>query len=159
MNQERIGKFIAKVRKEQNLTQEKLAEQLGITKNAVSKWERGISLMDMSLLKPLSNILKVEVIDILSGEIIDKNNKSKQYEKIILELFDNANLNKKKIINQYYLFEVIIFLLTITIVTLSHNEIVTFLTIVLMVVASSFNMSFYVLSKDIVLLLGKIKKQ
>ena len=127
MNQERIGKFIAKVRKEQNLTQEKLAEQLGITKNAVSKWERGISLMDMSLLKPLSNILKVEVIDILSGEIIDKNNKSKQYEKIILELFDNANLNKKKIINQYYLFEVIIFLLTITIVTLSHNEIVTFL--------------------------------
>ena len=100
MNQERIGKFIAKVRKEQNLTQEKLAEQLGITKNAVSKWERGISLMDMSLLKPLSNILKVEVIDILSGEIIDKNNKSKQYEKIILELFDNANLNKKKIIDR-----------------------------------------------------------
>lgn len=159
MDQERIGKFIAKMRKEQNLTQEQLAEQLGITKNAVSKWERGISLMDMSLLKPLSGILKVEVIDILSGEIIDKNNKSKQYEKMVLELFDNTNLNKKRIRNQYYLFEVIILILTVTIVTLSHNEIVTLLTIVLMVVASSFNMAFYVLSKDIVLLLGKIKKK
>lgn len=159
MNQEKIGKFIAKIRKEQNLTQEQLAEQLDITKNAVSKWERGISLMDMSLLKPLSSILKVEVIDILSGEIIDKNNKSKQYEKMILELFDNANLNKKKIRNQYYLFEIIILILTVTIVTLSHNEIVTLLTIVLMVVASSFNMAFYVLSKDVVLLLGKIKKK
>ncbi len=159
MNQEKIGKFIAKMRKEQNLTQEQLAEQLGITKNAVSKWERGISLMDMSLLKPLSGIIKVEVIDILSGEIIDKNNKSVQYEKMILELFNNVNLNKKRIKNQYYLFEAIILVLTVIIVTLSHNEIVTFLTIVLMVVASSFNMSFYVLSKDIVLLLGKIKKK
>ena len=50
MNQERIGKFIAEYRKKQNLTQEQLAVKLGITKNAVSKWERGLSLMDMSLL-------------------------------------------------------------------------------------------------------------
>jgi len=157
MDQMHIGKFIAKMRKEKNLTQEQLAEKLGITKNAVSKWERGISLMDMSLLKPLSSLLDVEVIDILSGEVIDKNNKSKQYEKMILELFNNTNLNKKKIIKQYYLFEAIILTLTLTIVILSHNEIVTLLTIVLMVVASSFNMAFYVLSKDIVLLLGKIK--
>ena len=58
MNQVRIGKFIAEARKKQNLTQEKLAESLGITKNAVSKWERGLCLMDMSLLRPLSEILK-----------------------------------------------------------------------------------------------------
>lgn len=45
MDQERIGKFIAKSRKEKNLTQEELAERLGITKNAVSKWERGVSLV------------------------------------------------------------------------------------------------------------------
>lgn len=42
MDQEKIGKFIAKIRKEKNLTQEMLAEHLGITKNAVSKWERGL---------------------------------------------------------------------------------------------------------------------
>ena len=45
MNQERIGKFIAKQRKIKGLTQEELAEKLGITKNAVSKWERGVSLV------------------------------------------------------------------------------------------------------------------
>lgn len=56
MNQEKIGKFIAKLRKQKKLTQEQLAEKLGITKNAVSKWERGLGLMDLSLLKPLSHI-------------------------------------------------------------------------------------------------------
>lgn len=156
MNQEKIGKFIAKLRKEKKLTQEELAEHLNITKNAVSKWERGISLMDMSLLKPLSNILDVEVIDILSGEIVDKNNKNEQYEKMILELFNSTSFNKKKIRKQYYLFEIIIFILTFTIVVLSHNEIITILTIILMVVANTFNMAFYVLSKNVVLLLGKV---
>lgn len=159
MNQEKIGKFIAKLRKEKNLTQEELAEQLSITKNAVSKWERGISLMDMSLLKPLSNILGVEIIDILSGEIVDKNNKSEQYEKMILELFNSTSFNKKKIKKQYYLFEIIIFILTFTIVVLSHNEIVTILTIILMVVANTFNMAFYVLSKNVVLLLRKVNSK
>ncbi len=43
MNQEKIGKFIATCRKEQKLTQEQLAEKLGITYKAVSKWERGLS--------------------------------------------------------------------------------------------------------------------
>ena len=72
MNQEKIGKFIAKQRKLKNLTQEELAEKLGITKNAVSKWERGLCLMDMSLLKPLSEILEVNVNEILAGEKIAK---------------------------------------------------------------------------------------
>ena len=44
MDQEKIGKFIAELRKQKKLTQEQLAEKLGITKNAVSKWERGPSL-------------------------------------------------------------------------------------------------------------------
>lgn len=158
MNQEKIGKFIADLRKEKNLTQEALAEHLGITKNAVSKWERGLGLMDMSLLKPLSDILEVEVIDILSGEIVDKNNKSKQYEKMILELFNKTSFNKKKIRNQYYLFEIIILILTITIVVLSHSEVITILTIILMVVANTFNLAFYVLSKNVVVLLGKVNK-
>ncbi len=44
MNQEKIGKFISQKRKENKLTQEQLAEKLSISKNAVSKWERGMSL-------------------------------------------------------------------------------------------------------------------
>lgn len=158
MNQEKIGKFIANLRKEKNLTQEDLAEQLGITKNVVSKWERGLGLMDMSLLKPLSNILEVEIIDILSGDKINKNDKSDQYEKLILELFNKSSFNKKKIKYQYYLFEIIIVILTLAIVILSHKEVITILVIILMVVANTFNLAFYVLSKNIVILLGKVNK-
>lgn len=72
MNQEKIGKFIAELRKENNLTQTQLAEKLNITKNAVSKWERGLSLMDISLLKPLSEILGVSVSELLNGKRIEK---------------------------------------------------------------------------------------
>ena len=70
MDKVKIGQFIASCRKDKKLTQEQLAERLNISKNAVSKWERGICLMDMSLLKPLSEILGVSVNDILSGEKI-----------------------------------------------------------------------------------------
>ena len=51
MNQEKIGKFIAKLRKEKNMTQEQLAEKMGVSINAVSKLERSISLPDVSLYK------------------------------------------------------------------------------------------------------------
>ena len=66
MNQDKIGKFIAQIRKEKKLTQEDLATKLGITKNAVSKWERGISMMDMSLLIPVCDILEVSITELLN---------------------------------------------------------------------------------------------
>lgn len=91
MNQELIGKFISKKRKEKKLTQESLAEKLGVSINEVSKWERGICLMDMSLLKPLSDILDVSINEILAGEEIrDEELKSKAEENIInlTELYD-----------------------------------------------------------------------
>ena len=71
MNQEKIGKFIAELRKEKKLTQSDLAEQLRVSTNAVSKWERGLSLMDISLLKPLSEILGVSVSELLNGKKIE----------------------------------------------------------------------------------------
>lgn len=80
MDNEKIGIFIAQKRKEKNLTQEQLGEKLGISKNAISKWERGICLMDMSLLVPLSKILEVNVIDILSGEIVKQKDQKSKYE-------------------------------------------------------------------------------
>ena len=86
MNQESIGKFIQEQRKLKKLTQEELAEKLGITKNAVSKWERGLCLMDMSLLKPLSEILEVSVNDILAGEIIENEYLEKKSEENIIKL-------------------------------------------------------------------------
>ena len=96
MNQEKIGKFIAKQRKLKELTQEELAEKLGITKNAVSKWERGLCLMDMSLLKPLSEILEVSINEILVGEKIETKDIEKKSEENIIKLTELVNLKSMK---------------------------------------------------------------
>ena len=86
MDKVKIGQFIANCRKDKKLTQEQLAEKLNISKNAVSKWERGICLMDMSLLKPLSKILGVSVNDILSGEKIPEDKIKEKSEENIIKL-------------------------------------------------------------------------
>lgn len=65
MDQYKIGKFIAARRKEMKMTQKELAEQLGITDRAISKWENGRCMPDMSLLQPLSKALGVGVNDLL----------------------------------------------------------------------------------------------
>ena len=99
MNQKKIGEFITKLRKDNKLTQEQLAEKLNITKNAVSKWERGLGLMDISLLKPLSEILGVSVTEILNGEIIDDNIKNKSdsvVENTLIYAEDKIKKNKFK---------------------------------------------------------------
>ena len=97
MNLEKIGKFIASSRKKQNLTQEQLAEQLGITKNAVSKWERGLCLMDMSLLEPLSKILKVTVNEILAGEKIERDDLLQKADENIINIAEKEVENLKAI--------------------------------------------------------------
>lgn len=68
MNHNKIGKFIAACRKEKGLTQKELGDRLFVTDKAVSKWERGVSLPDITLLEKLASELDVEVIDILTGE-------------------------------------------------------------------------------------------
>lgn len=100
MNQEKIGKFISELRKEKNLTQEKLAEKLGITKNAVSKWERGLSLMDISLLKPLSEILDVSITEILNGERMENISVSTKSEDVLIDYSSNEikKIKKNKIL-------------------------------------------------------------
>lgn len=68
MNQEKIGKFISQKRKEVNLTQEDLAEKLNISKNAISKWERGLNLPNVSIMQELCEILNITIIELLNGE-------------------------------------------------------------------------------------------
>lgn len=70
MEQEMIGKFISACRKEKGLTQMQLAEKLNITNRAVSKWETGKSMPDVSLMLDLCNILGITVNELLSGERI-----------------------------------------------------------------------------------------
>ena len=66
MNQERIGRFIAELRKEKKLTQIDLANKLGITDRAISKWENGRGLPDLSLLTPLTAYETIFIIKLIS---------------------------------------------------------------------------------------------
>ena len=67
MDAEKTGKFISAKRKDANLTQKELADKLHITDKAVSKWERGLSFPDISVLIPLAEILNVSLYDLLKG--------------------------------------------------------------------------------------------
>lgn len=78
MNPDKVGKFIKKLRKDNNLTQKDLADKYGVTYQAVSKWENGINLPDVTLIREMSKDFNISVEDILDGEIksnIKKNNK------------------------------------------------------------------------------------
>lgn len=70
MDQKKIGKFIASCRKENGYTQAALAEKLGITDRAVSKWENGKSMPDASIMSELCELLKINVDELLTGEHI-----------------------------------------------------------------------------------------
>ena len=67
MDAGKTGKFIAKKRKSMNMTQNELAKKLHITDKAVSKWERGLSFPDISILIPLAKILNISLYDLLIG--------------------------------------------------------------------------------------------
>ena len=86
MNQEMIGKFIAACRKEKGLTQMQLAEKLNITNRAVSKWETGKSMPDVSLMLDLCSILGITVNELLSGERIIMEDYQKRAEENLMEL-------------------------------------------------------------------------
>ncbi len=86
MDQEKIGKFIAACRKDNGLTQAVLAEKLGITDRAVSKWETGRSMPDASIMLELCEILKINVNELLAGEHIVMDNYREVAEANILEL-------------------------------------------------------------------------
>jgi len=112
MNQEKIGKFISGIRKDKKLTQEQLADKLGVSTNAVSKWERGLCLMDMSLLKPLSEILGVSVNEILSGEKIADEDIEKKSEENIIKLTELIDLKTMRygIIGMAMFFIILVFI-------------------------------------------------
>lgn len=93
----KIGKFIAQNRKKKNMTQENLAEKLGVTSKTISRWENGNYMPDISLLKPLSDELDITLNDLLSGEKVDKEKYQEKLEENILNTIDYSNkrINQK----------------------------------------------------------------
>lgn len=86
MDQIKIGKFIASCRKEEGMTQAELAEKLGISDRAVSKWETGKSMPDSGIMLELCRFLKINVNELLSGERIMAEFYSKQVEENLLTM-------------------------------------------------------------------------
>ena len=82
----KIGRFIAGRRRAQGLTQARLAEQLGITDRAVSKWERGLSLPDASIMLELCRLLQISVNDLLCGEVVTMEHRNEQAERNLMEM-------------------------------------------------------------------------
>ena len=84
MNQEKIGEFIKKLRKDNNLTQAELADKLGVTYQAVSKWENGKNIPDIAILQEISKIFDVNVDEIISGEKSKKTTKKDHIALIVI---------------------------------------------------------------------------
>ena len=68
MNQNRIGEFIQRSRKEKGWTQKELAEQIGVSDKTISKWENGNSVPDTGILTSLCEVLEISVNELISGE-------------------------------------------------------------------------------------------
>ena len=97
MDQLKIGKFIADCRKRKNLTQMQLAEKLGITDKAVSKWERGVAMPDTSIMLELCDILGINVNELLSGEKIIMENNNQKNEQLLLDMAKELEKKNKTI--------------------------------------------------------------
>ena len=98
MDQIKIGKFIASCRKEQGITQAVLAEKLGISDRAVSKWETGKSLPDSGIMLELCEILKINVNELLSGEKLMVNTYDKQAERNLLAMKQEIEEKNKQML-------------------------------------------------------------
>ena len=97
MDQLYIGNFIAECRKQNQLTLLLLADKLGITDKAISKWERGIAMPDTSIMLVLCDILGISVNELLNGEIINVENSNEKNEQLLLDMAKELETKNKTI--------------------------------------------------------------
>ena len=95
MNQEKIGKFIAKCRKDKNLTQGELADKLNISNKAISKWETGRGMPDASIMLELCAYLGITVNELLSGEKLEEEEYKEKANENIINIAKESEKNKK----------------------------------------------------------------
>ncbi len=98
MDMQKIGTFLAELRKEKNLTQEELGEQIGVTNKTVSRWENGNYLPPVEMVQILSDLFDVSINELLSGERLDeKHYKENAEEYIVTDLMKKRNEAKKRL--------------------------------------------------------------
>lgn len=99
MEQEKVGKFIASCRKDAGYTQLALAEKLGVTDRAVSKWENGRSMPDVAIMQELCTLINIDVNELLSGEKLSMDNYKEQAEKNLIMLKELEEESNKRLLS------------------------------------------------------------
>lgn len=123
MNQEKIGKFIASVRKEKNITQNELAEKLGVSDRTIGNWENGRNMPDVSLFKPLCENLDIALNDLLSGEKVSDNCYHERLEENIINAIDYSNKKIEKNNNVIaFIFIILCILSSFTVISIFPSE-------------------------------------
>ncbi len=119
MNQENIGKFIAECRKEKNMTQQELAEKIGVTDRAISNWENGRRLPDLSLISLVASELDVSVAELLNGRKLNK----EELEELKTTIDKLLEYNTVEEINKIYNYYCLRYIKCILLNNTSHNVI------------------------------------
>ena len=112
MNQEKIGKFIAKCRKEKSFTQSELADKLNISNKAISKWETGRGIPDASIMLELCAYLGITVNELLSGEKLEEGEYKEKANENIINIAKESEKNKK-VKNKIIIFLTIVIIFSI----------------------------------------------
>lgn len=95
LNQQKIGEFIAKLRKEKEMTQAELGEKLGVTNKTISRWENGNYMPDISLMQFLCEELGISINEFLSGERLSDEEFRKKADNNII-----SSLNREKLVRR-----------------------------------------------------------
>lgn len=115
MDLQKMGKIISEMRKKKALTQNQLGDMLGVSGKAVSKWERGISAPDISILNELSKILEISVSEILTGEKMQNTISKETVNEITVSgIGAYNNFFKKKYTKVIFILISILLLVTVT---------------------------------------------
>ena len=122
MNMQLIGAFLAELRKEKNLTQDELGEQIGVTNKTVSRWENGNYLPPVEMLQILSKFYGVSINEILNGERINDSDYKNISEENVKSALNRSNViicKHKKIMN--WIIAIVVALLYIVISLISQK--------------------------------------
>jgi len=114
MNQEKIGKFILELRKEKNMTQQELGNKIGVTDRAISKWENGRGMPDLSLMKPLCKELNITINELISGEKMEEKDYQERFEENIANAIDYSVESQKRQVKifKYVIVSIIILIIS-----------------------------------------------
>ena len=125
MDQIKTGELIRRLRNDMHMTQRELAERIHVSDKAVSKWERGLSFPDISMLEPISKVLDISIMEILAGKRQDENEvlTREEAQKLVnesVELGDEEIRHKKE---RSRLIIIILVVITLLLISLTLNVI------------------------------------